>query len=317
MAKSITKLKQGSHNGGKRTARLLLALLIAFALHSGSVGISGQTSQRSKSQSSHLREAMSPATRELVERAIDVVCLERQKDPQGSIPIDDMQRRPSLPLRSPEAIAGAERAQRLLPLARALVIRAISDVAARYGFRQTRGASWRLRAAIARVQAVKRVKPDMEARDNASVFLKTPHTITFGTIFLAGLASDEAMISVLAHELTHIADGNEGSLQILFQTIGGRASRLTALSVRGQRAEELACDLVGAIASRTLVSRTPNYEPLARRIARSVAHNCVDEDEGDEDHLSPRNTIRALLALEPALARELVYGREEKNTVRD
>jgi hypothetical protein len=35
----------------------------------------------------------------------------------------------------------------------------------------------------------------------------------------------------------------------------------------------------------------------------------VDQDEGDDDHLSPRNTIRALLALNPTLSRELVYGR--------
>jgi hypothetical protein len=37
----------------------------------------------------------------------------------------------------------------------------------------------------------------------------------------------------------------------------------------------------------------------------------VDEDEGDDDHLSPRSTIRALLALNNSLARELISGREE------
>src|SRR5438034_5066884 len=47
----------------------------------------------------------------------------------------------------------------------------------------------------------------IDARDNASVLLREPHTIEFGTIFLAGLRSDEAMISVLAHELTHVASG--------------------------------------------------------------------------------------------------------------
>jgi predicted Zn-dependent protease len=51
----------------------------------------------------------------------------------------------------------------------------------------------------------------MESRDNASVFLSKPHVITFGTIFLAGLRSDEGMISVLAHELMHIADGDNDS----------------------------------------------------------------------------------------------------------
>jgi hypothetical protein len=94
--------------------------------------------------------------------------------------------------------------------------------------------------------------------------------------------------------------------------IGNRTSNLIALPVHGQRAEELTCDLVGALAARNFVNRSPSYEPLPRRIARSVEHNCVTEDEGDEDHLSPRNTIRALMALDPVLTRELVYGREEK-----
>ena len=57
------------------------------------------------------------------------------------------------------------------------------------------------------------------------------------------------------------------------------------------------------------VAMTPSYEPLPRRLARSLEHNCVEKDEGDDDHLSPRNTIRALLALSPTLGRELVYGR--------
>jgi hypothetical protein len=66
------------------------------------------------------------------------------------------------------------------------------------------------------------------------------------------------------------------------------------------------------MAARAYVATMPSYEQLSRRIARSVAHNCVEEDEGDEDHLSPRNTIRALFALDPVLTRELVYNRDER-----
>ena len=40
-------------------------------------------------------------TRELVERAIDVACQERRRDPQGSVPIDEMQ--------GPPVTAGAQR----------------------------------------------------------------------------------------------------------------------------------------------------------------------------------------------------------------
>jgi hypothetical protein len=152
----------------------------------------------------------------------------------------------------------------------------------------------------------------MDSRDNASVFLRSPHTITFGTIFLAGLPSDEGMISVLAHELTHIADGDHDTLRWLFRAIGNRASSLTALNVQNQRAEELTCDLIGAMAASTLISTTPSYEPIPRRLARSIEHNCVEEDDGDEDHLSPRSTIKAVLALDPTLTRELLGGREER-----
>jgi hypothetical protein len=167
----------------------------------------------------------------------------------------------------------------------------------------------RLNRAVARVAAVRLVKPDVESRDNASVLLHRPSTIIFGTIFLVGLPSDEGIISVLSHELVHIADGEEDSLSILFERVGNRASALTGLKIHGQRAEELTSDLVGVLAARAYVARAPNYEPLPRRISRSLAHNCVEQDEGDEDHLSPRNTIWALLALSPTLSRELVYGR--------
>jgi hypothetical protein len=269
-----------------------------------------QTKQsgRKGSHSSSPGESMSPETRELVERAIGVVCLERKNDPKGSAPIDDMQGRPSLPTYSAEAVAGAERARRLLPLARDLVIGALQQLASEYGLSRTRRYRLNMQRAIARVRMVKRVKPDMDSRDNASVFLRKPHTITFGTIFLAGLPSDEAMISVLAHELVHIADGDRDSLRSLFRAVGQRASGLTNTRIYEQRAEELTSDLVGAMAARSFVTGTPDYDALPRRVARAVEHNCVDEDEGDEDHLSPRDTIRALLALRPQLAHELVYG---------
>jgi len=124
------------------------------------------------------------------------------------------------------------------------------------------------------------------------------------------------MISVLAHELMHIADGDSDLLYALVKAIAAKASNLTGLEIRGQRSEELVCDLVGAMAVRAYVANTPNYEPLPRRLARSLEHNCVDLDEGDEDHLSPRTTIRVLLSLNSSLVRELIYGRDEHPAMR-
>jgi len=253
--------------------------------------------------------SMSPEAKALLEEAIGVVCTQAKLDPKSSVAIDEMQARPSLPLQSPEARSGSERAQRLLPVAKELVINSLQQLSTEYKLQDSRSFNQRLRQAIARVNSVKRVRPDMESRDNASVYLSRPHVITFGTIFLAGLRSDEGMISVLAHELMHIADGDNDSLRALVAAVGNKASDLTGLAIHGQRGEEVTCDLVGAMAVRAYIVSTPGYESVARRLARSIQHNCVELDEGDEDHLSPRNTIRALLALNPSLVRELINDR--------
>ena len=289
------------------------AFLLIITLASGNLDAVAQKrkkqpSPNNRTLTSHSRDSLSPEAREMVELASGAVCKERIRDPKGSVPIDDMQARPSLPVRSPEAVAGAQRAQRLLPIARSLVVVSLRQLAKDYAFR-SQGNQSSLQRAIARVEAVKTIRPDVDSRDNASVFLRNPRTIVFGTIFLAGLPSDEGIISVLAHELVHIADGNEDNLRLLFRAVGNRASNLTGMKIHDQRAEELTCDLVGTLAARAYVSSSPSYEPLPRRISRSLEHNCVDQDEGDDDHLSPRNTIRALLSLNPTLSRELVYGR--------
>ena len=295
--------------------RVVVCLTLTFVIATAMVGSGVTRAQKGQTRrgplTSHPRnETLSPEAREMVDLASAVVCKERTKDPKGSVPIDDMQGRPSLPVRSPEAVAGAERAQRLLPITKELVEASLRQLAKEYEPTNSRSYNTRgIQRAIAHVNAVKNIRPDVDSRDNASVLLKNPHTIIFGTIFLAGLPSDEGIVSVLAHELVHIADGSEDSLKLLFQGLGNRASRLTGLKIQGQRAEELTCDVVGSLAARAYVSRSPSYESLPRRLSRSLEHNCVNQDEGDDDHLSPRNTIRALLALNPTLSRELVYGR--------
>ena len=268
--------------------------------------------QKSGARTNRGHASMPAETSALVDNAIGIVCTQAKLDPQSSVAIDEMQARPSLPIQSPEAQAGADRAQRLLPLAKSLMIRSLRKLTVEYGLNKSPKFDARLRQATARVDAVQKVRPDMESRDNASVFLSKPHVITFGTIFLAGLRSDEGMISVLAHELMHIADGDNDSLRLLVSAVGNKASDLTGLDIRGQRGEEVTCDLIGAMAARAYVASTPGYESITRRLARSIQHNCVEQDEGDDDHLSPRSTIRALLALNPVLVRELINDREER-----
>lgn len=239
---------------------------------------------------------------ELARRAMLVACTEREQDPQGSAPIDEMQARPSLPLRHAEVLDGVERAERLLPVAKTLAAESLRTLLREYGIKESAA----VRAAFTRLAGVRDIKPDIELRDNASVIYKEPRTIRFGTIFLAGLRSDEGMLSVLAHELTHVADGAQGSLVALFRGVARRASGATQLQrINLRRGEELTCDLVGALAVRAYIARTPGVETLARRTSRALAHNCVERDHTDRAHLSPRTTMRALLTLDPTLAREI------------
>src|SRR5205809_1871075 len=123
-------------------------------------------------------------------------------------------------------------------MTRQLVVNAIIELAKQYDLYGNTAARTRVSSATARVESVRRVKPDVDARDNASVLLRDPRTIEFGTIFLAGLRSDEAMIGVLAHELTHVAIGRPESLRPLFLAIARRASVRMGFRIRGQRAEE-------------------------------------------------------------------------------
>src|SRR5437667_2228269 len=284
---------------------LLTILLIAYLGFAPASFAQTSRPSRNGAASGSTRELFTAADRRAVERAIGATCAERIRDPQGSVPIDEMQARPSLPVNNPEALAGARRAERLLPVTRKLVINSIIQLAKEYDLYNTGVSRARINSATARVDSVKRVKADVDARDNASVALREPRTIEFGTIFLAGLKSDEAMISVLAHELTHIASGQSDALRPLFRAIGRRAATRTGLRIQGQRAEELACDLVGAMAAREFIKQTASWEPLPRRVARAVEHNCVDDDASDEDHLSPRNTIRALFTLDVTMASDI------------
>jgi hypothetical protein len=279
---------------------LLLTSLLLFQI------ALAQQPRTPRSGAHSTRETFTAADSTTVERAIGTACAERIRDPLGSTPIDEMQARPSLSVNHPDAVAGARRAERLLPVTKRLVANAIVQLAKDYDLYGTAAARARINLATSRVQAVKRVRPDVDARDNASVVLREPRVIEFGTIFLAGLKSDEAMVSVLGHELTHVASGQSDSLRPLFRAIARRASTRTGLRIQGQRAEELSCDMVGVTAARALIREEASWEPPQRRLARAVEHNCVDDDSSDEDHLSPRNTIRALFALDLDLARELL-----------
>jgi hypothetical protein len=297
-----------SRNTRKKSQRWLVALLcVAFVYAGQSSSVPGAQAQQREETSVHRAKASrrDDAGREIDERAqraIAAACTERAQDPQGSAPIDEMQARPSLPLGHAEVLAGVERAERLLPVAKKLAAESLRSLLREYGVKESVG----VRAAFNRLSQVRVIKPDMELRDNASVLYKEPRAIRFGTIFLAGLRSDEGMISVLAHELTHVADGARGTLSALFRGVARKAGKTAQIQrINLRRSEELTCDLVGALSVRAYITRTSSVETLARRTARALEHNCVERDHTDRSHLSPRTTMRALLMLDPALARAI------------
>src|SRR6185295_8959342 len=130
---------------------IALTALVLVSTSSG-VGVAGQKRQRRQTPvpqndvtlTSHSRDSLTAEAREMMEIASGVVCNERLKDPKGSLPIDDMQARPSLPVRSPEAVEGAQRAQRLLPTAKSLVVVSLKQLAKEYGFVNSRAYDARL-----------------------------------------------------------------------------------------------------------------------------------------------------------------------------
>jgi len=277
----------------------LIASMVVLFLPAGSLAqsqIYGNQNQSPDSASSHVTPSLLEIGRR--ERQMQVICTERESDPLSSMPIDEMQSKPSLPITDPKVAAGIIRAQRLLPVARELVSQVLTDLGREYNIPE-----WRINAAIARVRMVTQVKAEVDLRDNASVYYTDQRLIHFGTIFLATLQSDEGMLAIISHEITHIADGRPNTLKPLFDAIAARAMAQTGLRIDGGRPEELTCDYVGVLSASKYIDRTPAEDTLLRRLARTVEHNCVDRDDTDEAHLSPRNTLRSILSLDATLAK--------------
>jgi hypothetical protein len=230
------------------------------------------------------------------ERTVRTICEQRKRDSMATIPIDEMASMRPLPLTDRRVLAGKSRAQRLLPIAKRLVPFALRQVAAKNGLEPV-SSSW----IIDRVQAVNFIKAEVEERDNSSWRPSEPDAIIFGTIFLSGLRSDEAMIAVLAHELTHAINSTDQGLQPLFIRIGANASR-TREPVSASAAIELGCELVGIEVLRDYISKTGGRGKTGLRLARDLEKDCVQRDLPDENHLSPRETMLLLLKLDPELA---------------
>jgi hypothetical protein len=279
---------------------LILALLLGLSISSGQ---NRSTSSITKSQNASIAKTDS------VESAITNICEARRRDSQGTVPIDEMAFSRPLPLTDPRVIAAKSRAQKLLPTAKQLVPFALRRVAIINGLEPLN-----LKWIITRVQAVKNIRADTEERDNSSWRPTEPDTILLGTVFLAGLRSDEAMIAVLAHELTHAINGTDEGLQPIFTRLGAKTSQL-GMPVGSNATVELACEMVGLEVVRDYISQTKGRGIGSRqRLARAFQKDCVRTDLGDANHLSPHETMLTLLRLEPDLAGALAGEAPGKGT---
>jgi hypothetical protein len=248
------------------------------------------------------------------ERAAGSICEQRGRDPLSTAPIDQMANTRPLPLTDRRVLARRSRAQKLLPIAKRLVPFALRRVAAKNGLEPLS-----LRWITDRVQEVNTVRAEVEERDNASWRAGEPDSIIFGTVFLVGLRSDEAMIAVLGHELTHAVNATDRGLQPVFASIRAKAFQM-GTPVSEAAAVELGCELVGLEVLRDYVSQTGGRGRVGRRLARAFQKDCVQRELADENHLSPRETMLLLLKFEPEVAGSIAgnprVGRQVRQTRR-
>lgn len=281
-------LRQGRAWSRKVFSSILLALIISdfFCLQ-----LSG-----AKDNSEPSSVAANPELENVdaVERAVAGVCRTRNSDPKVTIPIDDMARTIPVPLSDPRVNEAWTHAQSLLTIAKRLVPSAIRRVSIDYGIELSN-----LSSIKHRVQVVRNIRPDVAYRDNAAWRPSEPDTIRFGSVSLLGLRSDEALIAVLGHELTHAVNGTDQTLQAIFNRVSQRANNI-GKSIGFGATMELTCELVGLEVVREYISRTKVRGISSRhRFARALQKDCVTNDQSDGEHLSPRETMRTLITLQP------------------
>jgi hypothetical protein len=163
---------------------------------------------------------------------------------------------------------------------------------------------------IPRIRSIEVIRAEVEERDNSAWRPRDPHAIVFGTVFLAGLRSDEAVLAVLAHEITHAIDGTDGFLQPLITRVASHSQRL-GKPISFEAATELTCELAGIEVVRDYVSQTTRRGTGSKqRLARVFEKDCVRVDLSDQNHLSPLETMRMILRMDPGISSAL--GGEQK-----
>jgi len=202
-----------------------------------------------------------------------------------------------------QARLGARNMQTLLPVTKRLVIEEL-------GSRGYRAEPMKLR-----IEAVNRIVVDSHLSQFVEVDDRLTSQIRVARDSVAILASDDAAVLVLAHELTHVA-ARRGHLHNLIANLAATANLTGSVTVTADQREDLACDFIGAevlkryielhptdSTTKDRLSRALGIETPTERLGRALEDFCssYNDDLADKEHLGAGQTFKALLANDPEL----------------
>jgi hypothetical protein len=222
---------------------------------------------------------------------------------RGLINLTDSWDTPSADLR--QARLGIKNARRLLPLAKNLTLEALRASLKSSGLVREKQS----------IASVKKIVLDPGLGDTAEVREDNLSVIHIGTEYATYLTSDDEVMLLLGHELTHVA-ARTGRLNQFIEEVAETARLDASIAPVERQKEELACDFVGAEVLKRFIALHPTeetnaerftrafgYDPPAERFARAWQYFCdyYKGDLGDEEHLSPYQTLNTLLRFDTEL----------------
>src|SRR5581483_1066163 len=177
--------------------------------------------------------------------------------------------------------SGIKRAQRLLPIAKRLVIDSLKSMPENFNL-----SADQIVQAQKNIQIVNTIVLDKELGGTAEVKDDDPEVIHIGAGYALYLNTDEETILLLGHELTHVADF-DGNLRSFVHTVAQIAEDNAGVHPgRSQRAD-LTCDFIGEKVVKRYIRLHPTKETVSVRFSHALDYNCgYNIDDSDDEHMS-------------------------------
>lgn len=286
------------HTGNRQTLILCLILTaLCTACAAQHLDSTRQQSQVIKSETK-----VSPVASE--RDALQKLCVESSHHTGGTVSnYEDLRNGDARALR--QANKGIGNARKLLPLAKELTIATFRRHAADFHL-----SSVDLEQIEKYITAVNSIMLDESLENVAEVDDEKPQEILVGAEYALTLTEDEEAILLLCHELTHVAVWS-GRLAPFIENSAQMAGQTAGVFPTEDQQEDLACDYVGAQALKQFIRLRPNRESAAARLSLALGNGCEPgtvDDEGDEEHLSEGETLRALIGLDPELKSMILHN---------